>query len=416
MACRCIDILESHYFIHSSLLAGNNGLNNPIRWPYVAELSGTLDSLPDFVRSGDGLIIMGDILKDSPDTLDRIFHYSVTLNLSILIFYQSKYLSVFPERLLELANTNNIPVVLLDQNAAPISDIVYDISYKIAHDNDTRLYARYGLMDLLSRPLDVDYSAVIYRGKTWKLDLSLPHRGILISYQDKKYPSMLIKDNSILSYIDNTCEQVLSRYYTNILMSPLSNVFGILLPENTYKISIGKLAKNILAQLLKGNSDYYYYIGIGNSYADVEDFHMSINEAQRVLNAAQTMGFKNQVLEVNEMLTPLFLHSQMDNPLLMRLIKQNIEPLLEADKNDKFQLHQTLRTYMACDKNIGLAANKLYIHRNTLTSRLTKIQEILNKDLNNVDHCFELSLSLFAYKLYRSQESFKVLPVEQLHS
>ena len=116
MACRCIDILESHYFIHSSLLAGNNGLNNPIRWPYVAELSGTLDSLPDFVRSGDGLIIMGDILKGSPDTLDRIFHYSVTLNLSILIFYQSKYLSVFPEGLLELANTNNIPVVLLDQH------------------------------------------------------------------------------------------------------------------------------------------------------------------------------------------------------------------------------------------------------------------------------------------------------------
>ena len=55
----------------------------------------------------------------------------------------------------------------------------------------------------------------------------------------------------------------------------------------------------------------------------------------------------------------------------------------------------------ACYKNIGVTANELYIHRNTLTNRLAKIEEILDSvDLNDPDDCFEINIALFAYKIY----------------
>lgn len=60
----------------------------------------------------------------------------------------------------------------------------------------------------------------------------------------------------------------------------------------------------------------------------------------------------------------------------------------------------TLETYVGNNCNAVTAANLLFIHRNTFYQRLTKIQEILNLNLDNADVRLYLQLSTYLISMY----------------
>lgn len=58
------------------------------------------------------------------------------------------------------------------------------------------------------------------------------------------------------------------------------------------------------------------------------------------------------------------------------------------------QLLDTLRAYFACDGKLDLAAQRLYVHRNTLAYRLKRIEELLHRHLKNPDDAVDIRLAL----------------------
>lgn len=58
------------------------------------------------------------------------------------------------------------------------------------------------------------------------------------------------------------------------------------------------------------------------------------------------------------------------------------ELLENEDRLNGTQFYHTLKEYLLCGCNVGMTANKLFIHRNTMIYRLTKIKEILNLNVN----------------------------------
>lgn len=71
-----------------------------------------------------------------------------------------------------------------------------------------------------------------------------------------------------------------------------------------------------------------------------------------------------------------------------------IKPLVEHDKDSNDDLITSLKEYAINQCNVTKAAKELYIHRNTLTYRLNKIEDILNCNLDNYDIQLSLQLAL----------------------
>jgi purine catabolism regulator len=67
-----------------------------------------------------------------------------------------------------------------------------------------------------------------------------------------------------------------------------------------------------------------------------------------------------------------------------------------ADPADKAtaDLRKTLHAYLDCHCNISDAANKLFLHRNTIRNRIRQCEEILQGDLNNAVFRLQVQLSL----------------------
>lgn len=134
-------------------------------------------------------------------------------------------------------------------------------------------------------------------------------------------------------------------------------------------------------------------IGVSNEIQRLEDFSGAYQQVRRVVAISR---------KINGMGQDFF---QKDAEVYLLLEKMDVLPFyettlseLECAKNSTELLH-TMEVYLACQGNLSETAGKLFIHRNTLRYRLSRIEGLLGKDLNSSETRFMLWLALKARQL-----------------
>lgn len=82
------------------------------------------------------------------------------------------------------------------------------------------------------------------------------------------------------------------------------------------------------------------------------------------------------------------------NPEAARFFRRTLGRLISHDDNKNAELVDTLEAFFECHGNLSQTANRLHIHRNTLTYRLERIAAITQMDLDDPDARFSLQLAL----------------------
>ncbi|MET0450273.1 MAG: helix-turn-helix domain-containing protein [Mycobacterium sp.] len=78
-----------------------------------------------------------------------------------------------------------------------------------------------------------------------------------------------------------------------------------------------------------------------------------------------------------------------------------LAPLRQYDKDNGTDLMRTMRAYLECDGSPGKTATKLFIHRNSLTHRLTRIAHLLGVSLSTVDGQTTCAVALAVWDMQR---------------
>ena len=81
-----------------------------------------------------------------------------------------------------------------------------------------------------------------------------------------------------------------------------------------------------------------------------------------------------------------------------------IEPLRAYDREHGSDLVHTLRAFFAANANASEAADRLYLHRNSLPYRLSRIQKLTGLDLKDHRARLALQLGLLAITTERNDE------------
>ena len=76
-----------------------------------------------------------------------------------------------------------------------------------------------------------------------------------------------------------------------------------------------------------------------------------------------------------------------------KIVSPSLEKLRKYDIENGTEYYHTLYVYLLCERNQTLAAQKLYIHRNSLIYRIGRIEEIIHRDLNEERERLYLLLS-----------------------
>ena len=73
-----------------------------------------------------------------------------------------------------------------------------------------------------------------------------------------------------------------------------------------------------------------------------------------------------------------------------------VEPLVRYDRERGSDLVRTLRVYFACGANASEAADRLFLHRNSMLYRIARIEKLTGADLKNPRIGLMLQLGLLA--------------------
>lgn len=138
-----------------------------------------------------------------------------------------------------------------------------------------------------------------------------------------------------------------------------------------------------------------FYIGVGNEYNHVNDMRTSYLEALEVvetsvfLNKQSVFAVNYRSLGIKRYLKEIYKKNIAENyyhPTLLKLIGKDLE--------SKSELTKTLRVYLENDSRVGLTADELFIHTNTLNYRIKQMQELSELNLTNFNEKTNLYLEL----------------------
>ena len=116
---------------------------------------------------------------------------------------------------------------------------------------------------------------------------------------------------------------------------------------------------------------------------------LALDEISLVLHAARSRHPGCGVYELKPARVEAFV-TETNHAQARLLAQRRLAPLERQDK----VLLDTLETYLRCSGNAQRATAELFIHRNTLTHRLRRIEELLGADLTDGDERMSLLLAI----------------------
>lgn len=140
--------------------------------------------------------------------------------------------------------------------------------------------------------------------------------------------------------------------------------------------------------------------GVGKLYPSNAYLFKSYQEAKFSLKLSQYQESSNNKIAFYEELGIIrCLLSQINNEVLRNYAKEQVGELEIYNQENTTNLILTVKTYCENNGDINKMAEALYIHQNTLRNRIKKIEQILRKDLNNIEHLFNIFTAVIIMRI-----------------
>ena len=126
-------------------------------------------------------------------------------------------------------------------------------------------------------------------------------------------------------------------------------------------------------------------IGISWSFTNVLDFKKYFNQAVSSIKQAQNFGINNQILDYTDYSFYDLLFNYSGKTGLEDFCHPSLQVLKDYDKANNTELYTSLDVYLKCNRNLGVTAEVLYLHRNSISYRISRIVDITGIDLNDIN-------------------------------
>lgn len=138
--------------------------------------------------------------------------------------------------------------------------------------------------------------------------------------------------------------------------------------------------------------------GISRVCSRAEDYPEAFEQARRALLMGRAVRGSGAVVAFDELGAQwhLFTIAQQQ---ARDVYQERLELLAEHDQAKGTQLFRTLEVYLESMGNAKLAAERLFVHRNTLRQRFEKIRRVSDVDVSDQTHWFDLMMAVRIIRL-----------------
>lgn len=165
--------------------------------------------------------------------------------------------------------------------------------------------------------------------------------------------------------------------------------------KNNFVIFIyGKNLNNKLKVFKDILKKYQISFGISNKYDNLLQTSGYYQQASEALKIGESLNKASLIYKFSEYAESILIKNCTETVNHITFIHPGVKKLLEYDKENNTDFALTLHHFLKNYKETNTTANKLHIHRNTLSYRLNKCEEIADFDLKDNNECRYIQLSL----------------------
>lgn len=264
-------------------------------------------------------------------------------------------------------------------------DLLCDIiavELKLSNDemNFTNIIYESIIIDLLKHNIKTQ-KVLNDRLKTSNWKLKDRFKCVLLSSESKE-DSLYNKDYIIKKLNQDLYDEKIITYNNYILI--LFNYSG-----NNIDIRKYKILKEI-------SEKFKMIVSISKEFNDLISLDKYYQSCVKLINIRNLLSIDKKVVSFEDLIN-YYLIENIPEYNLELLISNHFMKLLKFDSHYNVEYIKTLSTYIECACNTKNAADNLFIHRNTMTHRLNKIEEISGINLKNGKDLFSFYLSIFVY-------------------
>ena len=399
VTCRAILILPKFKNVFT-LLAGEKGLENPIRWTHFLES----ETEVEFLQGNELVFTTGIAFQNNAGQLVSLIKKLHDHHAAGLIINVGKYFENISDEILSCAENLGFPLISVPwQNK--LVNITRIIGRMVVEDS-FRAKAVSQLLESILFAVDGSFTEYAATMEYYNFDVAVPMRIAIYNFPNlKNY--LLNQDIAItkeefqfiiFGIVNNAMQRSQKKYlylwrnYNLIMTIPVSQTGEAALIETLFEEIKGEICHR-MPKLIT-------HIGLGGDYDSLEKLRISYREANFALRICDKNLHSAYVLYRTTGVYKLF-NKIHDFQVLKEFYNEMLDPLFQYDTKNNSEFAKTLETYFTEGKNVIAASEILYIHRNTLKYRLHRIEEILGYSLCDPEEEINLQIA-FKIKKYIS--------------
>ena len=370
MAVLLSDLYENIKNQDVTLVAGERGMGNVVRWLHMVEsnaISSFLDGQEIAFTTGVGL--------NRDETLLDLVKANNEHKASGMVINIGPFIKEVPKDVIDYCNKEGFPLFTVPWRVH-MAEIMRSICYSITESDKYKLEVS---------------SAVT--------------NAIFFSNQEELYVPQLERNNflptwtyciTVVEIMENgekVSEEKLQRYLKtmeNYMIFSRKKTFVFELGGNIVLLFAGyaeAMVKKTVTDMLKrcNFQKEQCYIGIGRATPNAQNIGKSYRQACQVLKLQKNTQNDKGVVAYQDLGIYTLLMDIENEDVINEYYAETIQKLVEYDKLNQTNYCEVLQCYLEHSGSVKETAEAMFVHRNTINYKINKIEEMLNCDLSELD-------------------------------
>lgn len=346
------------------LVAGQNGWANSISWLLMVEDTTIMENFKGkelAVTMGAGFRTEQDLLS-LVEILDR--HHAAGL-----VVNTGYYVKEIPASVRAYCNAHDLPLLQVPW-VIEMSEMIKDLTVRIFLQTETDEQISSAFIKSIESPQRIEE----YREKlSASFDVDGKFQVVLITTEGLDSMDTLDRKRigyRLQIYMENVSHNAHFFYY--------NGYFAVIMNEVS-EMQKEDIIQGFLMRTRHRMPDKTIYCGEGSAVLDVANVHISFARAEYALRSA--MQKKQTFLQFDKLGVERILYSVTDELLMQQMGSQTLQPLLDYDAGHHADFVETLFCYLKNNGSVKAVADEMFIHKNTIVYRMSKIKELLQADL-----------------------------------
>lgn len=371
-----------------TLLAGKNGCGNAISWVHMIEDTTIIQQL-----WGKELAVTTGLGFQTHDTLFYFIQCLVKYHSVGLIINTGKYIFDISQDIIDYCDEQDFPLLTTPWEVH-MADLIKDFSMRcLSSEKEDRQISKY-FKEIFINPQVIDDTRNHLMG-TFDVD---GYFQVLLIGIDGSDQFDTIERRRIAFQLELYFEKIESTYSFFWF-----DGYFVLIVNNLSDDELDDIVDHMYKRAKKRMMNRLIHIGIGTRLLDFKNVILSYKRARAAVSMA--VQFDYPFMSFDEMGVYQILFSIEDTQILENMYHQLLDPLINYDQQHNGELEKTLYYYLIYDGNQQLMAKNLYMHRNTISYRLTKIKELIQCDLLSFEEKLPYMLAYYIKEMKIKENS-----------